>query len=296
VYNGPLPRHPEDPFLPPAGSINPLVASYGPEAHIVTTNLRLSLTILSIGFAIEGGSELYSVASKGSFHPSANLLFLVPAVATLLGLLFVWVGRHEWSETHRDRVRQAHMVFGLSILAGVVAAAVVAVLAYVPALGSPLWAEVLFGAAIGFLVLGTFFTYVYLIFHLVARPSQAVLIASIVWAFLVSTFIGEAMAVNLSSILGLVAHRTLTLPTFLAPVDTLASYLFLSYFLLLAAYVEAHRQIARDPTAASVPNRASPPGRRPELRPYDAGAAAQAAAAAAPDSSPVAESGSRERV
>jgi hypothetical protein len=239
----------------------------------VTTNLRLSLTILSIGFAIEGGSELYSVASGGSFRPSPNLLFLVPAVATLLGLLFVWIGRHEWSETHRDRVRQAHLVFGLSILAGVVAGAVVALLAYEPALGTPLWAEVVFGAAVGFLVLGTFVTYVYLVFHLVARPSKAVLIASMVWAFLVSTFIGEAMAVNLSSLLRLVAHRTLTLPTFLAPVDTLASYLFLSYFLLLAAYVEAHREIARGSAASAGLSVKPPRGRPRSLTPFPTGSA-----------------------
>ena len=31
----------------------------------MTTNLRISLTILSVGFAIEGGGEAYSLVSKG---------------------------------------------------------------------------------------------------------------------------------------------------------------------------------------------------------------------------------------
>lgn len=255
----------------------------------MTTNLRLSLTILSIGFAIEGGSELYSLVSRGSVRPSANVLFLVPAVATLVGLLLVWIGREEWNETHRARVRRAHMVFGLSLLAGVVAAAVVALLAEYPQLGAPLWAEVIFGGAVAFLVLGTFFTYVYLVFHLVARPSKGVLIASVVWAFLVSTFIGETMAVNVPSILALVAHRTLTIPTFLAPVDTLASYLFLSYFLLLAAYVEAHREVALGP-ARSARFREDPArGTGGGLRPYVADATPASEANPTPSSDSVGE-------
>ena len=62
----------------------------------MTTNLRISLTILSIGFAIEGAGELYSVVSQGRFKPGVNLLFVLPTVMTLAGLLFVWIGRHEW--------------------------------------------------------------------------------------------------------------------------------------------------------------------------------------------------------
>ena len=35
----------------------------------VSTNLRISLTILSIGFAVEGGGEVYSLLTAGSFLP-----------------------------------------------------------------------------------------------------------------------------------------------------------------------------------------------------------------------------------
>ena len=84
----------------------------------VPTNLRISLTILSIGFAIEGAGELYSVLSGGTFRPGTWLLLIIPTIATLVGLLFVWIGRHEWNELHRDRVRRAHVVFGLSVVGG----------------------------------------------------------------------------------------------------------------------------------------------------------------------------------
>lgn len=220
----------------------------------MTTNLRVSLSILSIGFAIEGGGDLYSILSKGQFRPGVNLLFVLPVAMTLAGLLFVWIGRHEWSELHHARVRQAHAVFGLSVLGGVVGGAVLGVLYLVPSLGTPRWAEVIFGGALGSLVLGTFVTYVYLVFHLVGAPSKAVLAASIAWSLLVAGFIGATLASNLGTILALVRDRRPTLPGFITPVDSLASYLFLSYFLLLAAYLDAHRQVASgrsDPTASA---------------------------------------------
>ncbi|HYA10780.1 MAG TPA: hypothetical protein VEH10_03810 [Thermoplasmata archaeon] len=235
----------------------------------MTTNTRVSLTILSLGFAIEGGGELYSFVSRGAYRPGVSLLFLLPVVMTVAGLLFVWVGRHEWNELHRARVRQAHLVFALSLLGALVGGVLVAVLLAVPSLGTPLWARGLFGAAIGSLVLGTFVTYALLVFHLVPRPSKALLLASLLWSLGVAGFVGAAMGTNLPTILGLASHRTLTLPTFVGPVDSLASYLFVSYFLLLAAYLDAHRTIARGPEAPAAappvapgdPARGARPGR-----------------------------------
>lgn len=215
----------------------------------MTTNLRVSLSILSIGFAIEGIGDVYSFVTGGRYRPGVNLLFVLPVVMTLAGLLFVWIGRHEWSELHRTRVRQAHLVFGLSVLGGVVAGAVLGLLYLEPALGVPVWAKAIFGAALGSLVLGTFVTYVYLVFHLVGRPSQAVLGASIAWSLAIAGLIGATLAANLPTILTLARDRRATVPGFITPVDSLASYLFLSYFLLLAGYLDAHRKVAAGPPA-----------------------------------------------
>jgi hypothetical protein len=233
----------------------------------MTTNLRVSLTILSVGFAIEGSGELYSFVSHGAFQPGVNLLFILPVAMTLAGLLFVWVGQHEWNELHRSRVRAAHMVFGLSLLGGGIGAATVGTLAAYPGLGTPLWAQVLFGASVGSVVLGTFITYVYLVFHLVPRPSQAALVGSIGWAIVVAAFIGASMASNLRTVIGLAATRNFSVPTFIGPVDVLASYLFVSYFLLLAAYLDAHRTVARG-LGTTLPPPAEAPAVRP-LRPAD---------------------------
>ena len=170
---------------------------------------------------------------------------------SVLGLLFLFLGRHEWNELHRARAARTNQLFALSLLGAFVAAAEVALLVTYPSLGSPLWAEVLFGAALGSLVLGTFVTYAYLVFHLVGRPSKVVLIAAAVWALVVSAYIGRVIAGDLPSILGAVASRSLTVENLLAPVDYLASYLFVSYFLLFAAYLEAHTVVARGPPVAA---------------------------------------------
>ncbi len=209
----------------------------------MTTNLRVSLTILSLGFGIEGAGELYSFLSRGAYRPGFSLLFIVPVAATLAGLLFVWVGQHEWNELHRSRVRTAHRIFAVSLLGAVVAGIVVTALLLLPALGVPLWAQVLFGAATGSLVLGTFVTYALLVFHLVATPSKAALLAAIGWATIVAALVGGALASNLSQVVDLASRRSLTLPGFLGPVDGLSSYLFVSYFLLLAVYLDAHRAV-----------------------------------------------------
>jgi hypothetical protein len=213
----------------------------------MTTNLRVSLTIFSIGFAIDGGGDLYSLLSHGSFHPGVNLLFFLPVVMTLAGLLFVWIGRHEWSELHRDRVRQAHIVFGLSLLGAVIAGAILALLVLRPSIGVPFWAKDLFGAAVSSLVLGTFVTYVYLVYHLVGLPSRGVLAASALWSLLVAGLIGQTMANNLSTIVSAIVERKPSIPGFLSPIDAFASYLFVSYFLLFAAYADAHRKVAAGP-------------------------------------------------
>ena len=235
----------------------------------MTTNLRLSLTILSAGFAFEGAGEVYSLLTTRAFLPGTSLLFLLPAVVTLLGMLFILIGRHEWDELHRTRVRHAHLLFGLSLLAGLVAGTVVAALAAYPGLGAPLWAKVVFGAAAGAFLWGTFVVYARLVFHLVTRPSKIALAASAVWALVVSILIALTLAHDLPSILGTIRAHSPSLDYLISPVDYLASFLFVSYFLLLGAYVDAHIAVARGREASvggssSSARSAEPPRVSPE--------------------------------
>jgi hypothetical protein len=217
----------------------------------MTTNLRISLTVLSLGFGIEGAGEAYSLLSSGAFLPGTSVVFLASTVVTLLGLLFLFLGRHEWNEIHRARAARTNQIFAATLAGGFIAAAEVGVLAYYPAIGTPLWAEVLFGSALASLVFGTFVTYAYLVFHLVRTPSRVVLVVSALWALAVSAYIGRVLAGDLPSVLTAIAVRSLTVDHLLSPVDYLASYLFVSYFLLFAAYLDAHSVVARGRAAAA---------------------------------------------
>jgi uncharacterized membrane protein YidH (DUF202 family) len=218
----------------------------------MTRNLRISLTILSVGFGIEGVGELYTQFGGGTSAPGLNLLYILPLLLTAVGLLFVWVGRDEWNAVHRAHVSMASRVFALSLLGGVVAAVVLGLLVAVPSLGVPDWAAALFAAAVASLVFGTFVTYAYLVFHLTSNVGKVAVGLSLLWAFAVSVAVAIAIAASVPSILTLIADRALSVPAFVAPVDRLISFLFLSYFLLLVGYVEAHREVARglrtDPT------------------------------------------------
>jgi hypothetical protein len=210
----------------------------------MASNLRVSLTILSVGFAIEGSGEVYSLLTAGAFLAGTSLLFLLPAAMTCVGLVCLLIGRREWDELHRARVRRSNLIFGLSLLAGFVAVAEVGLLAAYPGVGVPWWAELLFGTAAGAFLLGTFVTYAHLVFHLVTRPSRVALVVSTVWALAVSAFIGETLAGDLPSILGSIGAPSSLIGSLISPVDYLASFLFVSYFLLLGAYVDAHITVA----------------------------------------------------
>ncbi|MCI4373073.1 MAG: hypothetical protein L3K02_05465, partial [Thermoplasmata archaeon] len=229
----------------------------GRECLLVTRNLRICLTILSIGFAIEGAGEVYTRFFAGSAVPGASVLYLLPLVLTALGLLFVWVGREEWNQVHLVRVRTANRVFAYSLLGAVIGAAVLGLLIAVPSLGAPLWAEAVFGAAVGSLVFGTFVTYAYLVFHLVSDPGRVVVVLSLVWAFFISALVGISIGAAVPTILSIINDRTLSVPAFVSPVEVLVSSLFVSYFLLLAVYIEAHVAVARG--LITVPNRPGVP-------------------------------------
>ncbi len=229
----------------------------------MTANLRVSLTIPSIGFAVEGGGELYSLLTAGAFLPGTSLLFLVPAAVTLLGLLFLLIGRNEWDERHRARLRRANQIFGLSLLSGFIAGLEVGLLVAYPSIGSPLWAQVLFGVSAGGFLLGTFVTYAQFIFHLVTPASKVVLVVASLWALGVSAFVAQTLASDLPSLLNSIEAHSFSMESLIPPVDYLASFLFLSYFLLLAAYVDAHITVVR--RRAAWLERPTPPAPGPRL-------------------------------
>jgi hypothetical protein len=81
--------------------------------------------------------------------------------------------------------------------------------------------------------------------------------ASLAWAFGVSALLALVLVGALPSLVAEVHQPDLTVPGFVAPVDLLVSYLCVSYFLLVVAYVEAHVAVARG--LVTVPKRRGVP-------------------------------------
>lgn len=210
-----------------------------------TRNLQIALTVLSIGFALEAGVELYSLLSPGATTPGVSVLFVLPLVIAGVGLIFVWIGRAEWNDVHRSRARTAGHLFAVSLVGVAVAVLLLALLLLRPSIGTPLWAQVVFGAAVGSLVFGTFVVYAYLVYHLASTLGHVAIILGLVWALGVSILVSIDVARNLTTVLATISNRSFAIPLFVAPVDLLVCYLFLSFLLLLAASIEAHTAVYR---------------------------------------------------
>ena len=207
--------------------------------------LRIALTALSAGFALEGLGELYTLSTPGSTHVGVGVLFVLPAALAIVGLAVMWAGRSEWATVHWARAQAASRVFLASVWGGVVASGVIAILLYDPSLGMPWWAPVLFGVGLGAFVWGTTVTYAYLLFDLLSRPMRRLVVAAIAWALFVSAIVGAELAANLGAVLTLVRQPTLTIPAYFGLVDATVSWLFVTFFLLLVASIQAHISVAR---------------------------------------------------
>jgi hypothetical protein len=207
--------------------------------------LRIALTVLSIGFGLEGFGELYEFLTPGARLPAGNTLYVFPLLLALSGLAFVWVGRDEWTEVHRAQARIAADVFAASVLGGFVAVGLLAALAEHPSAETSLWAEAAFGGAIGSVVFGTLVTYSYLLYSLGSKLSRWAIRFALTWALLVSADLGVLFGANLPTVVAEISQRSLGVPAFLGTASYLFSLLFVSFFLLFAVSVEAHVAVVR---------------------------------------------------
>jgi hypothetical protein len=211
-------------------------------------NLRLSLTIFSIGFAVEGSGDAYRLFTGTFLIGQGQVLFYVSAISTALGFLFLWLGRHEWNELHRQRVGAATWALVGVIVVGILAAAPPAYYAWQTPGTAPAWVNWTTGAGVAAALFLTFVVYQIIVSHLVARAGRAVLAIAVLAVLFVSIWFGLTVATNLPILLanlptgsgGSIAGITGLVPPILAPL----SWLAIPYFLFLAVYIDAHRRAA----------------------------------------------------
>jgi uncharacterized membrane protein YidH (DUF202 family) len=221
-------------------------------------NLRLSLTIFTIGFVIEAGVNAYDILTGTSKGTTGETLFIIGAVATLLGVLFLTLGRHEWNELHRQRVHHAHLTLIVTILLGAAAAGPVAYYAYMSGLAIPSWLAYEVGAAVAGSLFFSFVLYAIIVYHLLGTTGRAILVLALVAAVPVVGVVGYHIAGDLPTYLEKARTSPTKLVALIEPVIAYLSYMFLAYALFAVAYIEAHRRVAKGQVPADVSG--VPPG------------------------------------
>jgi hypothetical protein len=211
----------------------------------VTTNLRLSLTIFKIGFAAESASGFAALLSNSSQLPVHGLLIVLSPVFTALGILLLWIGRHEWSDRHRTRVGHANLAFAVSLVAIALAAAPIVYLTAVGAPSSPGWLSIEFGVAVAVVFAITFVTYALVASHLVGRFGEIAMGLGLTWAILVSAVIGFVLSAQLDPIVRTVANRSVSIGPIVNPITLLDALLAFSYLAFFLAFVDAHYRVAK---------------------------------------------------
>ena len=211
----------------------------------MTVNLRLSLTIFSIGFAIEAGLDLYHLLTGSTQLIAGGALLIIGGVATVVGLLFLWIGRHEWNELHRARVTHAHLTFLTVLVLGVAAGGPVAYYLYRSPGSIPSWVPIEVGIAVGLAVIVTVAMYVVIVLHLVGWGGKAVLGLSLFTSVFPAYLLATAVARDLPTYVAEAGSAPTALVAQVEPLFALFSWLFASYLFLLAAFADAHRRVAQ---------------------------------------------------
>ena len=211
----------------------------------MTVNLRLSLTVFKVGFAAESAGGFVALFSGSSRLPFDGLLVLLNPAFTAVGVLFLWIGRHEWNELHRTRVGHTNLAFAVSLVATVLAAAPIGILSLYGNPSPPSWLGIEFGAAIALVFAVTFVTYALVAAHLVGRLGEIAMAIGLGWAVLLSGLIGLTLAPDIQPIVHSVAARNPAVGAIFQPITLLDALLAFSYLAFFVAFVDAHYRVAK---------------------------------------------------
>jgi uncharacterized membrane protein YidH (DUF202 family) len=227
----------------------------------VAPNLRLSLSIFTVGFLIEAGVNAYDVLTGSHTGRTSEILFIIGALATVVGVTFLTIGRHEWNELHKQRVHHAHLTFIVTVLLAIAAAGPVAYYAYTASAAIPGWLAYEVGAAVAASLFFSFVLYAIIVHHLLGRTGRVILGLALVAAVPVVGIVGYLVAGGLPMYLTDARTGPDKLVALIEPLAGYLSYMFLAYGLFAIAFIDAHRRVAKGllPTAGDEPPATVPP-------------------------------------
>ena len=223
----------------------------------MASKTQWSLRTFALGFLVEAATEAYQFESTGGAEKAAWIgFYYVGLVTTAVGFYLIYLGRREWTDLHRKRVRQGHRCLGFGLMMFLGAALALAILAKVlgssNAGGTPDWAVAVVGGLVA-LSLGTFFLgLVQIVLELAGPVGRALAWGGFAWSLGVAVLTGLAVGERIRSLLGEFLSNPLGLVVGFAPLAFVLSPLFVAYALFAYAYLDAdHRlaSLARSPKA-----------------------------------------------
>lgn len=215
----------------------------------MTATLRFSLTVFSIGFLVEGLGDLYSFVTRAAQLPGGPFLVYFAPAFTVVGLVSLWLGRHEWNEVHHGRVRHAHLAFGVAVvLTGVAAIPLIAVDLYGRSAGGGL-APLVFSAAVAGLLWFGYLSYALAAGHLAGPVGRVLVVLALLWAAFVAALMAGVANDTFPRLAEAIVGRSLSTHGIVDPFTAELSVLFVTYLLLFGAFVDAHRRVVRGDAA-----------------------------------------------
>ncbi len=203
------------------------------------------MTVFKAGFAAESASGFAALLAHSTQLPLHGLLIVLSPTFTAFGLLFLWIGRHEWNELHRTRVGHANLAFAVSLIATALAAIPITYLTLAGNTSPAGWLGIEFGVAVALVFATTFVTYALVAAHLVGRLGEIAMGLGLAWSVLISALIGLALSPELAPIAQSIASRTIALDPIIAPITLLDALLAFSYLAFFVAFVDAHYRVAK---------------------------------------------------
>jgi hypothetical protein len=211
----------------------------------MTRSTRLALATFALGFVVEAGTEAYQFFAHGYRTQAWPGFYYVGLGTTVAGFYLIYRGRGEWTDSHRRLVKHGHRAAwaALALFAVATVLIVVAGLAFGTHSGAPLWLEALVGGAVA-VAFGNFFLGLLLIvYRLVGPLGRALALAAFVWSLGVALLTGWIVGQEYVSLLQQFVSDPLTLVASFAPLAFAMAPLFVTYFLLTGAYLDALHRI-----------------------------------------------------
>jgi len=217
----------------------------------MTVNLRIALLVFLVGFAVEAVGSFYQWVTHAAALPFGGALLYLPILFTLVGLVFLTIGRHEWDELHRRRVAHARRLFVLAILLG--GAAAVALAYYVdvaPTAQQPATLAPFVAITAAAAYFTSYLLYAVMAAHLLRPVVWVVLGGAMLWAGYVAYELARTVNDQFPTYLSALRAHTASVAALTAPLDDALSTMFVTYLLLVIAFADAHRRVAQGREAA----------------------------------------------